>query len=181
MKPFAAFLSAILLLACLALPALALESKVLTISEKTLSVDLGPSFEIDSSALNTSDKGMVSQDFLINNTATAGAAFVSVISVYDEILGKMSPGSLSELFLIGGMSAVEARGDIEIGNWTAVSSVREMNVTVHTMSTEDERIQMLGGSYDMAVWNLDRSTYVVMVSLLDKDNTTQMIKTLAVS
>ena len=180
MKPFVAFLSAILMLACLALPCTALESKVFTVSEKTLSVDLGPSFEIGSSALNTSGKGMTSQDFLINKTDTAGAAFVSIMSVYDEVLGRMSPGSLSEIFLVGGMSAVEARGDSEIGNWTAVSSLGN-NVTVHTMSTEDERIQVLGGSYDMAVWDLDRSTYAVMVSLLDRDNTTQIIETLAVS
>jgi len=78
------------------------------------------------------------------------------------------------------MSAVESRGDIEVGNWTAVDRLGE-NVTVHTMSTKDERIQMLGASYDMAVWNLDRSNYVVMVSLLDKDNTTKMIETLTIS
>jgi hypothetical protein len=180
MKPFVAFLSAILILACLALTCTALESKVFTVSEKTLTVDLSPSFEIGSGALNTSGKGMASQDFLINNTDTAGAAFVSIMSVYDEVLGKMSPSSLSELFLVGGMSAVEARGHSGIGNWTAVSALGN-NVTVHTMSTDDERIQMLGGSYDMAVWDLDRSTYAVMVSLLDRNNTTQIIKTLAVS
>lgn len=180
MKPFASFLSAILLLACLALPCTALESKVLTVSEKTLTVDLGPNFEIMNSQLNTSSKGIVSQDFVINDTAGDGATFISILSVYDEVLGKMSPRSLSELFLIGGMSAVQAKSDSKIGNWTAVSALRN-NVTVHTMSTKDERIRMLGGSYDMAVWDLDRSTYAVMVSLLDRDNTTQIIKTLAVS
>ena len=179
MKPLAAFLSSILLLACLALPGTALESKVNTVSEKTLSVDLGPSFEINRSALNISDNGMASQDFLINNTALTGSAFISIMSVYDEVLGRMSPSSLSELFLIGGMSAVEARGDKETGNWTAVSALGK-NVTIHTMSTNDERIQMPGGRYDIAVWDLDRSTYAVMVSLLDRDNTTQIIKTLAV-
>ena len=51
MKPFAAFIGAVLLLACLALPCTALESKILTVSEKTLSVDLGPSFEINRSAI----------------------------------------------------------------------------------------------------------------------------------
>ncbi len=179
MKSFAAFLSSILLLACLALPCTALESKILTVSEKTLSVDLGPSFEINRSALNTSDNGMASQDFLINNTASAGSAFISIMSVYDEVLGRMSPSSLSELFLVGGMSAVEARGDKETGNWTAVSALGK-NVTIHTMSAKDERIQKIGGRYDIAVWDLDRSTYAVMVSLLDRDNTTQIIKTLAV-
>ena len=179
MKPLAAFLSYILLLACLACPGPALESKVNTVSEKTLSVDLGPSFEINRSALNISDNGMASQDFLINNTALTGSAFISIMSVYDEVLGRMSPSSLSELFLIGGMSAVEARGDKETGNWTAVNALGK-NVTIHTMSAKDERIQMPGGRYDITVWDLDRSTYAVMVSLLDRDNTTQIIKTLAV-
>ena len=179
MKPFAAFLSSILLLACLTLPCTALESKVNTVSEKTLSVDLVPSFEINKSALNTSDNGIASQDFLINNTAFAGSAFISIMSVYDEVLGRMRPNSLSDIFLVGGMAAAEDRGDAEIGNWTAVSALGK-NVTVHTMSTRDERIQKVGGSYDIAVWDLDRSTYAVMVSLLDSDNTTQLIKTLAV-
>ena len=179
-NPSAAAWIAILLLACLVLPATALESKVLTVSEKTLFVDLGQNFEIMRSPLNTSSEGMISQDFVINGTAGEGAAFISVMSVYDEILGRMSPSSLSELFLVGGMSAAQARGDTEIGNWTAVDGQGE-NVTIHTMSTKDERIQMLGGRYDTAVWNLDRSNYVVMVSLLDKDNTTRMIKTLAIS
>jgi hypothetical protein len=180
MKPFATLVPAMLLLACLALPCTALESKVLTVSEKTLSLDLGPSFEIYGGEFNASEKGMVSSDFVINNTAKAGAAFVSVMSVYDDIMSKMSSGALSELFLIGGVSAVEARGDTEAGKWTAVDS-QGKNVTVYTMNTKDQRIQMLGGSYDIAVWNLDRSTYAVMVSLFDKNNTTQAIKTLAIS
>lgn len=179
MKPSAAFLSAILFLACIALPALALESKVFTVSEKTLSVDLGPNFEITKSQLNTSSKGMISQDFVINDTAGEGGAFISIMEVYDGPLSKMSSRSLSEIFLVGGMSAAQARGDIEIGNWTAVDRQGE-NVTVHALSTKDERIQMLDGRYYTAVWNLDTSNYAVMVSLLDKDNTTKMIKTLTI-
>ncbi|MDD1736537.1 MAG: hypothetical protein LUQ21_03660 [Methanothrix sp.] len=178
-NPFAAFAAAMLLLASLILSAAALESNVFTITQKTLSVELGPSFEIDGGELNASKQGMISHDFLINNTAAPGTAFISVFSVYDAIMRRMSPGSLSELFLIGGMSAIEDRGDRETGNWTAPD--RQGNkVTVHSMSTKDERIQILGGSYDMAVWSLDNSTHAVMVSLLDRNNTTQIIKTLAV-
>ena len=179
MKSFAALVPAMILLACLALPCTALESKFVTVTEKTLSLDLGPSFEISRGEFNASENGMVSQDFIINNTDASGAAFVSVMSVYDETMSKMSPGALSELFLIGGISGVEARGDEEIGNWTAVDH-QGNNVTVHTLSTKDERIQMIGGSYDMAVWNLDGPTYAVIVSLFDRNNTTQTIKTLAV-
>ncbi len=179
MKPFAALVPVILLLSCLALPCTALESKFLTVTEKTISLDLSPVFEMARGELNTSDNGMVSQDFLINNTAAPGAAFISVMSVYDETLRKMSPGALSELFLIGGISAVEAKGAVETGNWTAVDS-QGRNVTVHTLSSNDERIEVLGGSYDMAVWNLDGSDFAVMVSLLDQNNTTQTIRTLTI-
>jgi hypothetical protein len=179
MKPFKTFAAALLLLAAMILCATALESNVFTITEKILSLELGPSFGIDGSEFNASEQGMISHDFLINNTAASGAAFISVLSIYDEVMRRMSPDSLSELFLIGGLSAVEARGDRETGNWTAPDPYGN-EVTVHTMSTKDERIQILGGSYDMAVWSLDDSTYAVMVSLLDKNNTTQIIKTLAI-
>ena len=179
MKPFSALLPAILLLASLAIPCLALESTVFTISEKTLFLDLGPNFEINRSELNTSDRGLVSQDFMINNTGTPGAAFISVMSVYGEVINRMSPSSVSEIFLIGGMAAAEERGDVEIGNWTAVDH-QGKNVTVHTLFTKDEGIRQLGGTYDVAVWNLDSSSYAVTTSLLDKNNTTQLIKTLAI-
>jgi hypothetical protein len=179
MKPFSALLPVVLLLACLVIPCMALESTVFSISEKTLSLDLGPNFDINKGELNTSERGLVSQDFLINSTAAPGAAFISVMSVYGEVMGKMSPSSLSELFLMGGMSAVEARGDVEIGNWTAIDSLGN-NVTVHTLFTKDERIQQLGGTYYIAVWDLDGSSYAVMTSLLDQNNTTQLIKTLAI-
>jgi hypothetical protein len=180
MKPFAALVPAMLLLACLALPCTALESKFFTITEKTISLDLGPGFEMVRGEFNASENGMVSQDFIINNTNASGAAFVSVMSVYDETMSKMSPGALSELFLIGGISAMEAKDAVEIGNWTAVDH-KGNNVTVHTLSTNDERIEMLGGSYDLAVWNLDGPIFAVMVSLFDQNNTTQTIKTLTIS
>ncbi|MFZ3147604.1 MAG: hypothetical protein WA137_01035 [Methanothrix sp.] len=180
MKSFTALVPAIILLACLALPGFALESKVLTVSEKTLSMDLGPSFEISRGEFNASEKGMVSQDFIINNTAAPGAAFISLMSVYDDTLARMSPSALSEIFLIGGISAVEADGAVEIGNWTAVD-IQGRNVTVHTLSTNDERVEKLGGSYDMAVWNLDGPNFAVIVSLFDHNNTTQTIRTLTIS
>ena len=180
MKPFATLVLAMFLMVCLALPCTALESKFFTVSERTLSVDLGPSFEIDRGEFNASESGMVTQDFVINNTVAPGAAFISIMSIYDDIMSRMSPGALSELFLVGGISGVEARGDVEIGNWTAVD-LKGNNVTVHTLSTNDERVQELGSKYDMAVWDLDKSTYAVMVSLFDKNNTTQAIKTMAIS
>ncbi len=180
MKPFSSFVLAMLLLACLSLPALSLESRFLTVTEKTISLDLGPSFEMAKGEFNISSDGMVRQDFLINDTAAPGAAFISIMSVYDDLMSRMSCEALSELLLVGGISGVEARGDREIGNWTAEDHLGN-NVTVHTLRTKDERIEMLDGRYDMAVWNLDGPCFAVMISLLDQNNTTQIIKTLAVS
>jgi hypothetical protein len=179
MNHFAALLSTFFLLACLVLPGMALESKVLTVTEKTLSVDLGPSFEINKSTWNSSERGMTSQDFVINDTAGNGSAFFSIMSVYDEVMAKLRPNVLSELFLTGGLVGVEARGDTIIGNWTATNSLGD-NVTVNTLSTNNRRIAPLGGTYDVAVWNLDKSNYVVMTSLLDRDNTTRIVRTLAI-
>jgi hypothetical protein len=180
MKPFALFVAAILLLAGLSLPSVALESKFFTVAQKTISLDMGSSFEMTKGEFNISSSGMVQQEFLINDTATPGAAFISIMSVYDDIMSRMSSDALSELLLLGGISGVEARGDRETGNWTAVDHLGK-NVTIHTMSTKDARIEMLGGRYDMAVWNLDGTSYAVLVSLLDQNNTTRIIKTLAVS
>ncbi|OPY52747.1 MAG: hypothetical protein A4E49_01698 [Methanosaeta sp. PtaU1.Bin112] len=180
MKPFSVIALAMLLLACLSLPASSLESKFLTVTEKTISLDLGFNFEMAKGEFNTSSNGMVQQEFLINDTATPGAAFISIMSVYDDIMSRMSSDALSELLLLGGISGAEDRGDREIGRWTAADH-QGKNVTVHAMSTKDERIGELGGRYDMAVWNLDGTTYAVMVSLLDQNNTAQIIKTLAIS
>jgi hypothetical protein len=180
MKPFALFVAAILILAGLSLPTVALESKFFTIAQKTISLDMGPSFEMEKGEFNTSNNGMVQQEFLINDTATPGAAFISVMSIYDDIMSRMRGETLSELLLLGGISGVEARGDRETGNWTAVDHLGK-SVTVHAMSTRDARIEEIGGKYYMAVWNLDGTSYAVLVSLLDQNNTTQIIRTLKIS
>lgn len=160
-------------------PCTPLDSKVFTVTERTLSVDLDPSFELYRGGLNTSTDGLVSQDFVINDTEGMGVAFLSIMSIYDEIMMRVSPEVLSQLFLIGGISEVEERGDVEIGNWTCEALSGEV-VTVHTMATEDERVRQLGGTYEIAVWSLDPSTYALMVSLFDRNTTERVIGTLEV-
>jgi len=180
MKSLAAFLTGIVLLAGLALPVSALESSVLTVCDKNLSIDIGPSYEIVSSNVDASSSGMISNDFFINDTAQTGSAVVSILTIFDEILTKMNPDALSELFLIGGVEAAKENGDTEIGKWMAADS-RGRNVSVTTMSSGDEDVQMPNGVYNISIWNLDSTTYALLVSSLDVDNTTQIIKTLAVS
>jgi hypothetical protein len=179
MKTFSALIPAMLLLACLIEPCTSLEWKFFAISEKTISVDLGPSFGITRGEFDPGENGTISEEFLINNTATPGAAFLALISIYDDVMRRMSTETLSELFLVGGLSEVEANGDVEIGNWTAVDFMGK-NVTVHTLKSKDERPSQIGGTYDLAVWNLEGQTYAVLVSVLDRNDTREAIRTLAI-
>lgn len=180
MKPFSALISAMLLfiaLASLAFPCAALESAFFTVTEKTLSVDLDPSFEIGQGDFNASDRGMVTQEFFINTTTIPNAAFISVMSVYDDVLKRLSPENLSKIFEASAVLAVEDKGDRETGNWTAISS-QGGNVTVHSMGSADPSISPERSSYDMAVWSLGGQNYALVVSLLDRNNTSRMIETM---
>lgn len=179
MKSSAAFLAAIFMLACLAMPVASLESKFLTICEKNLSIDLGPGYEIIDSKFNTSNSEMISNDLIITNNALPGSAFISIMTVYDDILTKLNPDALSEIFLIGGLEAASEEGDVQIGKWTAVDS-RGRNVSVTTMKTANEDAKMLDGIYNISIWNLDRTNYALLVSSFDEYNTTQIIKTLTI-
>jgi len=177
---FSAFLATILVLACLVLPIPALESNILTVCEKNLSIDLGPSFEITSSEVNTSSSGMITNDLIINDAAQAGSAFVFILTIYDEILTKLDPDALSELFFIAAVEAAKENGDTEIGKWTAVDN-RGRNVSVITMKTANEDPEVLNGIYNITMWNLDRTTYAGLISSFDEYNTTQIIRTLTIS
>lgn len=179
MKPQLAFISAMLLLSCLAMSCTALESQFLTISEKNLSVDLGPGFEIYKGEFDASENGRLSQEFLINNTKAPGAAFFSIMGVYDEVMRKLSTDSLCEIFLVGGLEGAKSRGDIQAENWTAVDHLGR-NVSVHTIRSNDEELTQVGGIYDLAVWNLEGSAYVLMISMFDRKNTSEVIKTLEI-
>lgn len=180
MKSSAAFLAAILLLVCLALPVAALESQILTVCEKNLYIGLGPSFEIERSEFDTEREGMISNDILINNTAELDSlAFISINTVYDPILAKMNPDLLAEFYLTTLAEVAREDGADEIGKWTAVDS-RGRNVSVIMMKTADEHIQMPDGILNVSVWNLDSTTYALLISSFDEYNTTQLIKTLAV-
>ena len=95
-------------------------------------------------------------------------------------VGRKSSLIRSELFLIGGVEAAKENGDTEIGKWMAADS-RGRNVSVTTMSSGDEDAQMPHGVYNISIWNLDSTTYALLVSSFDEYNTTQIIKTLTVS
>ncbi len=180
MRSSTALLAAIFMLVCPALPVPALELNVSTVCDKSLFIDLGPSFEIVSNRFDDSSKGMISNDITISDTAQAGSAYVYVMTIFDKILSMMNPDALSGLLQAAGIEAVGEEGHREIGQWTALDS-RGRNVSVTTMKAANESERVPGGIYNISVWNLDSRTYILMVSSFDENNTTQIIKTLTIS
>ena len=73
MKHFSALISATVILIALVSPGAALDTKFYTVTEKTLSIDLGPSFIIEQGKFDANEDGMITQEFLINNTGAPGS------------------------------------------------------------------------------------------------------------
>ena len=181
MKSFSAFISAMLLilaLACLASPCTALESSFFTVAEKTLSVDMGPSFIIEPGNFNASNDGIVIQEFFINNTETGSSTLVSVTGVYDKQMSNLSSAKISEVFSATLIEAMENMGYQLTGNWTALDS-KGGNVIVNTLARENPDNTTQKKAIDLAVWNLEASSFASIISLLDRENTTKMINTMA--
>ncbi len=169
---------AILLTLAAAMNGAAFEGTVLTIAERGLSADIPSDFSIYSAEASANTTGIFSSDLMINSSdPEAGSIFLSILSVYDDVMRRMSPASLSDLFLSAEISTVESHGDVVVGNWSAVDLQGE-TVTVLTLSTSDPRIG--GGSYDMASWSLAGDVQVLMVSTADRNVTESLIGTLKI-
>ena len=115
---------------------------------------------------------------MINSTdPEAGRIFLSIFTVYDDVMRRMSPESLSDLFLSAEISAVESQGDAVVGNWSAVD-LQGQNVTVLVVETPDPRVSR--GSYDMASWSPEGEVQVLMVSTAERNVTENLIGTLKI-
>ncbi len=180
MKHFSALISATVILIALVSPGAALDTKFYTVTEKTLSIDLGPSFIIEQGKFDANEDGMITQEFLINNTGAPGSALVSITGVYDNELRYLSPSNLSQIFASGVILGMEERGDRVAGNWTAQDS-RGGNVTVQSLISQNPENASDSRAYDMAVWNLEGPNYAIVISLLDSDNTTRLINTMTLT
>ena len=156
----------------------AFESPVLTVEEKNLYMDLGPEFQVYRSEVDTNTSGIFSYDMMINNTdPAAGRVFVSVMSVYDDVMRRMRSASLVDLFLSAEICSVEDGGDEITGSWNA-SSVSGENVTVYAIVTETPWVQ--SGIYYMSCWNPSENDYVLMATTMDQNATERLIETLTI-
>jgi len=156
----------------------AFEGQVFTVSERGLSADIPSDFQAFAAGADSNTTGIFTYDLMINSTdPEEGKIFLSVFSVYDDVMRQMSPASLSDLFLSAEISEVESHGDVVVGNWSAVDLLGE-TVSVATISTSDPRVG--GGSYDMASWSLDGDVQVLMVSMADRNVTESLIGSLKI-
>ena len=90
----------------------------------------------------------------------------------------MKPTSLIDLFLTGGVIAVEEGGDEITDSWDALSSTGE-NVTVYTINTETSLAQV--EVCYMSCWNPSENDYVLMISSMDQNATERLIETLTIN
>lgn len=176
----ASILAVLLALACTALPAMALESKVLTLEERNLSIDLNSSFEVAQKRVDNYSEGIFTQTLLLTNPKSKGAAFVQVGSVYDPTIKTFSPESISSQWITGVVSASTPKNSSLEQNWTATDSLGE-NVTVFTVQPEDIALQAFGKTMYIANWNVGEDNYVGILSFFDKEVTSRIIGTLSLS
>ncbi len=179
MNRFGAIVGTLLLLV-LAGMAGALESQVFTVEESNLYVELGPDFQVYESKVDANNSGMFSYNMGIKSTDPAAeeGVFISVFSVYDDVMRRMKPTSLIDLFLTGGVIAVEEGGDEITDSWDALSSTGE-NVTVYTINTETSLAQV--EVCYMSCWNPSENDYVLMISSMDQNATERLIETLTIN
>jgi len=180
MKRFTSMVSALLLLLTLTgtMNGAALEGTVLTVAERGFSADIPSDFQVFAAEADANTTGIFSYDLMINSTdPEAGRVFLSIFSVYDDVMRRMKTASLSDLFLSAEISEVESHGDVVVGNWSAVNP-QSQNVTVLALTTPDLRVS--GGSYDIASWSLDEDVQVLMVSTADRNITEKLIGTLKI-
>jgi hypothetical protein len=156
----------------------ALDSSVITLKESVLSMDLDPDFQVFKTEVSANTSGIFSYDMKINSSSPEdGRLFISVASVYDEVMKRMSPSALNELFLSAELTAFEEEGDVVVGNWSTVDSQGQV-VNVHILSTENTGVS--GGVYDFTTYSLGENTLVMIASTMGRTATESVIKTLVI-
>jgi len=176
----ASVVAVLLALACIALPAMALETKVLILEERNLSIDLNSSFEMAQKRVDNTTEGIFTQTLLLTNTQSDGSAFVQVGSVYDPAIKALSAESISQQWITGVLIASAPKNGTLDQNWTAADSLGQ-NVTVFTVLPEDPSLQAFGRTMYVANWNVDQDTYVGLLSFFNRSVTSHIIETLAMS
>lgn len=165
---------------------MALDTKVYTLCENNLSINLTPGFQIVPDESNSQTDGAFSQDFTIVSSQSKGTAMLQINDVYDEDMKLFGPEFISRTWVMGVsigtsmLSMNEAYSDNIIGNWSATDSMGN-NVTVSTMSTNNSLMSAFGKTAEISNWNIGENKYAGLISFFDRNTTRQIIGTLKLS
>jgi hypothetical protein len=176
----------LVVLAMCSLTSMALDTKVYTLCENNLSINLTPGFQIIPDKSNSQTDGAFSQGFTIVSSQSKGTAMLQIMDVYDEDTQLFGPEFISQTWIMGvsiGASMLSMNEDDSnriIGNWTATDSMGN-NVTVSTMSTNNSLLSVFGKTADVSNWNIGENKYAGLVSFFDRNTTRQIIGTLKLS
>lgn len=177
---------ALVVLAMCSMISMALDTKVYTLCESNLSINLTPGFQIVPDGSSSQSDGAFSQGFTIASSQSRGMAMLQIMDVYDEDMKLFGPEFISQSWMMGVsigaslLSMDEDYSDRTIENWSAVDS-RGNNVTVSTMATNNSLLSALGKTADVSNWNIGEDRYAGLVSFFDKNTTKQIIATLDIN
>lgn len=166
MNRLAVLIAVFALLGCSA----ALDAKVIIPCERRLLVDTEEGYYINSGEIDTSS-GIFMENFTISGEA--GKADVVVFTPYDDILKMLSKESFLDIMSVALMIEATKEGE-ETGNWTA-SSYYGTPVMVHNMTFTSGTLA--GSDGYLAVWHAGDDSYIMLLSMLDSNKTSQIIST----
>jgi hypothetical protein len=161
-------------------PSLALHTNVYSLSERNLSIDLGPGFEVTQKKVDNCSGGYFVQNLMIANPNSKGVAVLQIMDLHDTTLKALNSSAFCEYWVQGWMSATLEDGGKSAGNWPAVDG-KGQNVTIHMVSLGNTSMKVRGDTVNFGAWNIERNIYVGMLSFFDKNITKQMVKTLDLS
>ncbi len=176
-------LGAFLVISMCSLSSVALETKVYTLCEHNLSVNLTPDFRIVADKGTESPSDTFMQVFMITDSKSSGSAMLQVIDIYDETITALNPSMVSQLLansvstVASYLSVTGTDSENVIGNWSTIDFLGQ-NVTVNTMNTKGTPLNVFGKTADIAYWNIGENKYAGLISFFDKNTTQQIINTL---
>jgi hypothetical protein len=158
-------------------PALALQTNVYSLSDRNLTIDLGPGFEVTQKKVDNCSGGYFIQNLMIANPNSTGVAVLQIMDLYDATLIGLNSSVICDYWVQGMNSAALEDGGKSAGNWSAVNG-KGQNVTIHMVSLGNTSMKARGDAVNFGAWNVEKNIYVGMLSFFDKNITKQMVKTL---
>ena len=176
-------LGSLLVMMAFSLTSMALDTKVYTLCEDNLSINLTPGFRIVPDEEVGSSDGFLTQSFTIVSSQTKGMAMLQIMNVYGEDTMLLGPEFISNTWMMGvniGTSLLGNNDDYSdriIRNWYALDYMGN-NVTISTLSTNATLMSALGKTADASNWNIGENKYAGLISFFDKNTTMQIIGSL---